>query len=170
MPSITEIMRITGLRSRSAAFYVVNKLVQEGVVKKDSSGKLIPTSMLHTLPLLGRICAGFAAPSEEEIADTITVGDYLIRHKDSSYLLQVEGDSMVDAGIHEGDMVIFERTQEYKPGDIVIALTRDGYTLKYLRKKGAQYYLEPANHLYPVIYPTEGEIIGVVTSTFRKYK
>jgi DNA polymerase V len=65
------------------------------------------------LPFLGSIRAGFAAPSEEEIADTITVGDYLIRHKESSYLLKVEGDSMEGAGILHGDMVIVERTADY---------------------------------------------------------
>jgi SOS regulatory protein LexA len=170
MPNITEIMSVLGLKSRSAAFYVVNKLVEAGIVIKDATGKLIPSSGMHILPLLGSIRAGFAAPAEEALADTITVGDYLIRHKESSYLLQVQGDSMIDAGIHEGDMVIFERTGDYSVGDIVVALTEDGYTLKYLRKKGSQYYLEPANKKYPIINPREGEIIGVVTSTFRKYK
>lgn len=76
---------------------------------------------------------------------------------------------MEDAGIHEGDMVVFERTHDYKPGQIVVALTEDGYTLKYLRKRGATYYLEAANEKYPDIFPKEGEIIGVVTATFRKY-
>lgn len=170
MPNISEVMEVLGLKSRSAAFYAVQKLVEAGIVEKDSAGKLIPTSALHALPMVGHIRAGFAAPSEEEIADTITVGDYLIRHKDSSYLLQVVGDSMIDAGIQEGDMVIFERGTDYKPGDIVVALTEDGYTLKYLRKKGTQFYLEAANSKYPLIHPREGEIIGVVTSTFRKYK
>ncbi len=121
------------------------------------------------LPFLNYVRAGFASPAEENIADTISVGEYLIRNKDASYLLQVVGDSMIDAGIHEGDMVIFERTGSYKPGDIVIALTEDGYTLKFLRKKGSAYFLEAANNKYPPIYPKEGEIIGVVTGTFRKY-
>jgi len=169
MPNMSEIMTLLELKSRSAAFYVAQKLIEEGIVKKDTTGKLIPTSKINELKVLGRIRAGFAAPSEEEIADTITVGDYLIRHKESSYLLQVEGESMIDAGIHPGDMVIFERTNNYKPGDIVIALIEDGYTIKYLRKKNNKYYLEAANTLFPDIHPKDGQIIGVVTSTFRKY-
>ena len=76
---------------------------------------------------------------------------------------------MIDAGIHEGDMVIFERTKDVKSGDIVVALTEDGYTLKYLRKKGSHAYLEAANEAYPEIHPVEGEIVGVVRATFRKY-
>lgn len=119
--------------------------------------------------MLGRIQAGFAAPAEEELADTITLGEYLIRHKESTYLLKVAGDSMQDAGIHEGDMVVFERRHDAKPGDIVIALTEDGYTIKYLRKKSGKLFLEAANNKYPKIVPNEGEIIGVVTATFRTY-
>lgn len=170
MPSITEIMALFKFKSRSTAFYVIEKLVTEGVVSKDKTGRLSPTSKIHELPLLGNIRAGFATPSEEALADTITVGDYLIRNKDASYLLEVQGDSMIDAGIQPGDMVIFERTGDYKPGDIVVALIEDGYTLKYLRKKGTAYYLEAANENYKPMYPKEGQIIGVVTSTFRKYK
>jgi len=170
MPNITEIMRLCGFTSRSSAFYVVNQLTEEGIVEKDETGKLVPTTLLHEVRRVGRVHAGFASPAEEDLADTITVGEYLIRDKDASYLLEVEGDSMVDAGIHSGDMVIFERGQDYKPGDIVIALTEDGYTIKYLRKKGGKFFLEAANADYPNIYPKEGQIIGVVTGTFRKYK
>jgi SOS regulatory protein LexA len=170
MPGYAEIMELTGFRSKNAVFKLIAKLVEEGVVQKDVRGRLSPLHLEMGLPLVGHIRAGFASPSEEELADTITIGDYLIRDKDASYLLEVVGDSMIDAGIQEGDMVIFERTHNYRPGDIVIALTEDGYTIKYLRNKGARYYLEAANAAYLPIYPREGEIIGVVTGTFRRYK
>lgn len=174
MPGYAEIMDLTGFRSKNAVFKLIEKLVEDGVVKKDARGRLAPLQLESgfetALPLVGHIRAGFASPSEEELADTITIGDYLIRDKDASYLLEVVGDSMIDAGIQEGDMVIFERTHDYRPGDIVIALTEDGYTIKYLRNKGAKYFLEAANSAYAPIYPREGEIIGVVTGTFRRYK
>lgn len=169
MPSITELMAIFGLSSRSSGFYITEQLVREGIAEKDRTGKLVPGPDLFTLPVLGNIRAGFAAPAEEELADTITIGEYLLRRPEASYLLKVEGDSMQDAGIQEGDMVVFERTNDYKPGDIVVALTEDGYTLKYLRKKTGGYYLEAANENYPDIHPREGWIIGVVISTFRTY-
>jgi SOS-response transcriptional repressor LexA len=169
MPSITELMGIFKLASRSSAFYIANKLIQAGMLQKDKTGKLVPGSEFHAVPLVGHIRAGFAAPAEEELADTISIGEYLLRRPEASYLLTVEGDSMQDAGIHHGDMVVFERTQDYKPGDIVVALTQDGYTLKYLRKRQGRHYLEAANEDYPDIYPQDGEIIGVVTATFRKY-
>jgi DNA polymerase V len=125
--------------------------------------------MKTLIPLLGTIRAGFAAPAEEELADTISVGDYLIRHKESTYLLRVEGDSMVDVGILSGDMVLFERRIDAQPGDIVVALTEDGYTLKFLKKKNGRAYLEAANAAYPDIHPREGQIIGIVTASFRTY-
>ncbi len=121
------------------------------------------------LPFLNTIRAGFASPAEEDMADTISIGEYLLRDPDASFLLEVVGDSMEGAGILEGDMVVFERTGSYKPGDIVIALTEDGYTLKFLRKSGTKFYLEAANAHYAPIYPKEGQIIGVVTGSFRKY-
>lgn len=169
MPSISEIMNLFGLSSRSSAFYVSERFVEEGYVTKDGTGKLVPAPGLFSVSLLGHVRAGFAAPAEEELADTVSIGEYLLGNPNASYLLQVEGDSMQDAGIQNGDMVIFERTHTYKPGDIVVALTEDGYTLKYLRQKGKRFYLEAANDRYPDIYPKEGEIIGKVTSTFRKY-
>lgn len=169
MPSITEVMELCGFSSRSSAFYVIERLVKEGVIQKDSAGRLTPSRKLYELPMVGHIRAGFAAPAEDEMTDLISVGEYLIPHPTRSYLLQVEGDSMIDAGIHEGDMVIFERTKDARPGQIVVALTEDGYTLKYLRKRGSHMYLEAANDRYPDIHPLEGEVIGVVTSTFRKY-
>lgn len=170
MPSITEMLTLFNLSSRSSAFYVSSRLIEEGYVTKDRTGKLIPAPGLFSIPLLGHVRAGFAAPAEEELADTVTIGEYLVGNPNASYLLTVEGDSMEDAGIQSGDMVIFERTQDYKPGDIVVALTEDGYTLKYLRKKGKTFYLEAANERYPDIYPKEGEIVGKVSSTFRTYK
>jgi len=169
MPSITELMELFALESRSSAFYIANRLVEDGVLEKDTTGKLLPASALFSAPVVGRIRAGFAAPAEEELADTISIGDYLLNDPNASYLLKVEGDSMEGVGIRDGDMVIFERTHDVKPGDIVVALTEDGYTLKYLRKRGKEFYLEAANDRYLDIHPQEGEIQGKVTASFRKY-
>lgn len=94
---------------------------------------------------------GFAAPAEEELADTITIGELLIGHKESTYLLRAEGGSMEAFGILAGDMVLFERRGDARPGDIVVALTPDGYALRRLRKG------------------KEEHVIGVVTASFRTY-
>ena len=169
MPSISEVMKVCGFSSRSSAFYQIEKLTKEGVIEKDSKGKIVPSGKMHELSLVGNIRAGFASPAEDELADTISIGEYLIGHKESSFILNVQGDSMVDAGIHNGDMVIFERGRDPKNGDIVVALTEDGYTLKYLKIHNGKTYLKAANPDYPNIYPKDGQVIGVVTASFRKY-
>ncbi|HRH26189.1 MAG TPA: S24 family peptidase [Candidatus Paceibacterota bacterium] len=183
MPGVTDIMKIFKYKSRNSAFYLLEKLIDARLMSKDKQGRLLVPdnevkTLLDQLPLIsGMIPAGFAAPIEGELSDMLSISDYLIRNREASYILRVKGDSMRDAGIEEGDMVVFERTPDAKPGDIVVALTDDGYTLKYLRKEAAskqypksRYFLEPANSDYPKIYPKEGQVVGVVVSTFRKYK
>ena len=96
--------------------------------------------------------------------------ELLAPNKESTYILKVKGDSMIEAGIHAGDMVIVERRQSYKVGQIVIAAIDGEYTMKYLRKKGDSHYLEPANKNYQNIYPSESfRIEAVVTGVVRKY-
>ena len=77
---------------------------------------------------------------------------------------------MIEAGIRGGDMVVVERKQTYKTGQIVIAMVDNEYTMKYLRKKGDKYFLEPANSKYKPIYPSEAfRVEAVVTAVVRKY-
>ena len=96
--------------------------------------------------------------------------EYLTPNKESSYVLKVKGASMIEAGIHPGDLVIVERKPTYKVGQIVIASIEGEYTMKYLRKKNEHYYLEPANTAYKAIYPKGNlNIEAVVTAIVRKY-
>jgi repressor LexA len=77
---------------------------------------------------------------------------------------------MIDAGICPGDMVVVERRAQYKPGQIVIAMVDNEYTMKYLRQKDGKYYLEPANERYKPIHPKESfRVEAVVTAVVRKY-
>ncbi len=119
---------------------------------------------------MGLIEAGFPSPAEEELSDVMNFDEYLTPNKESSYILKVKGDSMIGAGILEGDMVVVERRQTYKPGQIVIASVDGEYTIKYLKKQNNNYYLEPANAAYKPIYP-KGEMVieAVVVAVVRKY-
>lgn len=170
MPSYAEIMQLAGFRSKNAAFKLVEKLVQDGVVDKDEQGRLTPRSLVPGVPLLGLVEAGFPSAAEEELLDVMNFDEYLVPNKESSYILKVKGDSMIDAGIREGDMVIVERKTTYKPGQIVVAMIDGEYTMKYLRKKGDKFFLEPANEKYKPIYPSETfRVEAVVTAVVRKY-
>jgi repressor LexA len=170
MPSYTEVMQLCGFRSRNAAYELVSKLVEEGFVARDREGKLIPARLHEEIKLLGLVEAGWPSPAEEDLLDTMSLDEYLIENKDATYLLRVKGDSMIEAGIHEGDLVIVERTNAPKPGQIVIAEVDGEWTMKYLRKKGSTLYLEPANKKYKPIFPEETlRIVAVVKSVVRKY-
>jgi SOS regulatory protein LexA len=170
MPSYAEIMTATGLRSKNAVFKLVEKLVEAGVVGKDATGRLIPKHLDGGVRLLGLVEAGFPSAAEEELLDVMDFDEYLVPNKESTYILKVKGDSMIDAGIQPGDMVVVERRATYKPGQIVIAMIDNEYTMKYLRKKDGKHFLEPANAKYKPIYPRESfRIEAVVTAVVRKY-
>lgn len=169
MPSYSEIMKLTGYKTKSAVSYMIDKLIDEGIFLKDKMGKLIPRS-LGQAKVLGLVEAGFPSPAEEELSDTISFDDYLIENKEASYILKIKGDSMKDAGIKEGDMVIVERGGNYKEGDIVIAEVDGQWTIKYFRRQNGKVFLEPANEKYKPIYPKEElKISAVVRAVVRKY-
>jgi len=124
-----------------------------------------------TTAMLGTIEAGFPSPAEEELADTLSLDEMLIQNREASFLLRVTGDSMTGAGILPNDMVIVDRGQTPKSGDIVIAEVDGQWTMKYLRKRGDSVTLVPANPKYGPIKPKdELKIAGVVTAVVRKYK
>lgn len=121
--------------------------------------------------MLGTVGAGFPSPAEEELKDNISLDDLLIQNREASFLLKVTGDSMTGAGIMPNDMVIVDRGQTPKSGDIVIAEVDGEWTMKYLRKRGELVMLVPANPKYRPIRPkNELRIAGVVTAVVRKYK
>lgn len=170
MPSFAELMRLWGYKTKSAVNYRVEALIEAGVIAKDRTGKLLPLGLEEGVRVLGLVEAGFPSAAEEELLDVMSFDEYLTPNKESSYILKVKGDSMKDAGIQEGDMVIVERRSTFKPGQIVIAMIDGEYTMKYLRKKGNGFYLEPANERYKPMYPKNSfRVDAVVTAVVRKY-
>lgn len=170
LPSYAEIMSLVGFKSKNAVYKLINKLIDDGIVEKDSQGKLNPKNIFGDLRMLGLVEAGFPTPAEEELADTMSLDEFLIDNKEATYMLTVKGDSMIEAGIQEGDMVLVERNIQPREGDIVIADVDGGWTMKYYRKKNGRVYLEPANKNYKPIYPEqELNIAAVVKAVIRKY-
>lgn len=171
MPTFSEIGEITGLRSKNAVFKLVSSLQKLDVLDKDNQGRLIPKSIGNSVKILGTVEAGFPIPAEEELADTISLDKLLIQNPTATFMLKVSGDSMSDAGILPGDMVIVDKGQTPKNSDIVIAEVDGQWTMKYLKKRGDSITLIPANSKYKPIKPrNELKIAGVVTAVIRKYK
>ena len=171
MPSFSEIGKIVGLRSKNAVSKLIGNLEKLKVLTRDERGRLIPGSIAYPVKILGTVEAGFPSPAEEELVDTLSLDDLLIQNRDATFLLKVSGDSMSGAGILPGDMVIVDRGQTPKSGDIVIAEVDGEWTMKYLRKRGTGVVLIPANPQYKPIRPkNELKIAGVVTAVVRKYR
>jgi repressor LexA len=171
MPSFSEIGRIVGLSSKNAVFKLVKRLEELKVLERDATGRLLPRSMAASVRILGTVEAGFPSPAEEELADTLSLDDFLIDNRQATFMLRVSGDSMKDAGILPGDMVLIDKSQTPKSGDIIIAEVDGEWTMKFLKKRGEHVVLVPANPDYRPIRPKkELKIAGVVTAVIRKYR
>lgn len=171
MPTYKEIMDILDFKSKNAVFKLINKMVDDGVVDKDSSGKLTPMKIFGEIPLLGVVEAGIPTVVDQD-TETLSLEEYIIgKNSSSKYLLEVKGDSMIDEGIREGDLVIVERRGDPKDGDIVIAEVDGGWTMKYYKKKGNSIYLKAANKNYSPIYPEyQLEVAAIVRGVIRRYR
>jgi repressor LexA len=170
MPTYSEMMKMFALKSKNSIAKIVDKLIDIGFISKDSSGKLIPSNTFGEIPMLGLVKAGFPALGEEVLNDSTTLEDLLVDKKDLTYMLEVDGDSMIEAHIKKGDMVLVEKTNTAKIGDIVIAEIDGEFTMKYLRQTDGKYWLEPANKAYKPIYPKyDFKISAVVKAVIRKF-
>ncbi len=170
MPGYKELMSITGFKSKNAVYKLINKLVEMNVLSKDSEGRISFVKPTDEIPLLGLVEAGIPTVAEESVLDTMNINAYLVQNREDSYLLEVKGDSMIEEGIREGDLVVAEKRTHAKEGEIVIAEVDGGWTMKYYRLKKGRPYLEPANKNYKPIYPEyDLKIAAVVKGVIRKY-
>jgi len=170
MPTYSEMLPLFGFKSKNAVSKVVEKLVEGGVVAKDHLGRLIPSDSFGEIQMAGFVTAGLPASVEEELAETVNLDDLLVKNKSLTYMLEVDGDSMIEAHIEPGDMVLVEKANHAKDGDIVIAEVDGEFTMKYFKKSGGKAWLEPANKNYKPIYPEHSlNINAVVKAVIRKY-
>ncbi|HNW71358.1 MAG TPA: transcriptional repressor LexA [Candidatus Paceibacterota bacterium] len=169
MPTYSEMLKLFNFKSKNAVAKIVDKLTEAGLVAKDHLGRLIPTETFGEIPKLGLVKAGI--PSDvEEISDTINLDNFLISNKSLTYMLEVDGDSMIDAHIEKGDMVLVEKTNQAKDKEIVIAEVDGEFTMKYFRRSGNKVWLEPANKNFKPIYPSRSlNILAKLKAVIRKY-
>lgn len=122
------------------------------------------------LPILGSIPAGGPVMTEEYINGYMTLGEDLAKNDKDFFLLTVTGNSMIDAGIFEGDLVVVNSKKTPRDGDVVVALVDNGNTLKRFVKKDGKVYLKAENKSYSDIHPKEELVVqGVVTALIRQY-
>ena len=170
-PTFSEMLDLFGYRSKNAVFGVLNRLEEYGYVIKDANGRLaLLPKLTGTVRLLGSVAAGFPTQEEQQDAEAITLDDYLVKNPDNTFMLTVRGDSMIDAGIMPGDLVLVEKGPRPNLNDIVVARVDDEWTLKYYMRDKAGVRLDPANPKYKFIRPKHSlEIGGIVRAVIRKY-
>lgn len=172
MPGYAEFMKIMGYGSKNAVFNLIKRLEEYGYIRRGRSGKISFTGKITgSIRMLGAIQAGFPTPAEEELADIINLDEFLIRRPEATFMLTVSGDSMLDAGIHPGDIVLVEKGGNPKSGSIVVAQVDGEWTMKYYVKEKGEVILEPANKKYKPIKPAQSLLIGgIVRAVIRKYE
>jgi repressor LexA len=123
-----------------------------------------------SIPILGFIPAGGPINTEEHVEDWVTFDSAKIKNPSHTFMLRVTGNSMIDAGIYEGDMILADSKKEPRVNDIVVGLVDGENTVKRLVKKDGQYYLKAENPDYHDIYPVgKLEVQGVVITLLRNY-
>jgi repressor LexA len=179
-PTVREIGEAVGLASPSTVHAHLANLERAGLLKRDPTKpravELVgrersesPTAMLPKLPLVGQIAAGGPLLAEENVEDQLAVPETLR----GDFLLRVKGDSMVNAGILDGDIVVVQRAQDARNGDIVVALagddeTADEATVKRFFRESGRVRLQPENDSLEPIYANHVQILGRVTGVFRE--
>ena len=185
-PTVREIGEAVGLASPSTVHAHLANLERAGLLRRDptkpraldlighrrESRAAEPVADVETqkLPLLGQIAAGGPLLAEENIDERIAVPEPLGRKAD--FLLRVKGESMIDAGILDGDIVVVQRTQDARNGEIVVALvgddeSADEATVKTFYREGDRVRLQPENDALEPIYADFVQILGTVTGVFR---
>jgi repressor LexA len=170
LPSYASIGSLLGLRSKSSVAALVARLKLAGFVESTPDRRLAPTRRFFARPLAANpVRAGLPETADDTDADALTIDDYLIERPSDTVLIRVKGDSMIDAGILEGDLVVVEKRHDARKGEIVVAIVDNQFTLKRLDVDRGEFILRAENKGYAPIRP-EGalEIFGVMVGLVRK--
>jgi len=169
-PSVREICAATGLRSTSTVHSHLKSLEALGYITRDAglnrSIHIVGASAAKQVPILGKVTAGLPILAVEDIEGYIPYPD---KSGKELFALHVDGLSMINAGILDGDYVIAEKTPVAENGEIVVALLGDSATVKRLRRRGGEVWLMPENPAYDPIDGREAQILGKVKAVIREY-
>ena len=120
----------------------------------------------------GSVVAGFPSPAEQYLEPPLDLNELLVKRPAATYFVRVEGDSMIEAGIHDGDLLVVDRSLRPASGDVIIASVDGNFTVKTYRRDKDGIRLEPANPAYPIIYIRKGQELdyfGKVTACIHQF-
>lgn len=173
IPSITELSMLWNGKARSWTHRIVQRLKEESFLENAPGSRLRPGPRFFERTVGHMVRAGMPQQAADVQPELLRIDDYLIENPSQTILFPVKGDSMVDVGIFEGDMVIIERGNSPSTGQVVLAIVDNEFTLKVLARDKRGYYLEARNQGrskdYPPIRPEqELEIYGLYVGLIRK--
>jgi SOS-response transcriptional repressor LexA len=172
IPSYSVLATLWGLSAKSWVGECISRMKDAGYLDSTPDKQLKPGPRFFERRLANStVQAGLPNPALDDGYDLVTIDDYLVRMPSKTTLVRVKGDSMVDAGIFEGDLIVVEQQPNANIGDIVVAIVDNEFTVKTLDREKGQFVLKPANKAYAVIRPRgQMEIFGVMAGLVRKIR
>ena len=175
-PTYQELADKLNIKSKYAILKHIDSLVAKGYLEKDSSARALriihpdylpADNVNYDVPLIGRVAAGYPIMAEENVERYVSIPRAMIKTEGRYFALKVRGDSMVNAGIFENDMVIVRSGNTAYSKEIIVALVEDEVTVKRLMKEAGVTYLKAENPNYPDIYPAgdwsiQGKVVGLI--------
>lgn len=176
-PSVREICEAVGLKSTSTVHGHLERLEKKGLIKRDPTKpraiELLRDSVtkkeLIDIPVIGKVTAGQPILAVENIEDTFSIPLNYIKNNRELFMLHVSGDSMIEAGILDGDLAIIEKTNIAENGEIVVALIENEATLKKFFKEKNHIRLQPENSTMKPIIVDDCQILGKLAGIYRAY-
>ncbi|MFD6440720.1 transcriptional repressor LexA [Peribacillus sp. NPDC060186] len=180
-PSVREIGEAVGLASSSTVHGHLSRLESKGLIRRDPTkpraieilnieeANTIPKTNVVNVPLLGKVTAGMPITAIENIEEYFPLPESMVPHDDHVFMLEIMGESMIEAGIHDGDYVIVKQQSSANNGDIVVAMTEDDEaTVKRFFKEPDYIRLQPENSNMEPIILRDVKILGKVIGLYRQ--
>lgn len=174
-PSVREICAALGFKSTSSAHQYLTRLDEKGYISKDGlktrAIKIVGSEATISLPVVGKVAAGEPILAQENIDDYFSIGESFFNKsalRNDNFILKVQGQSMINAGINDGDYIIVSKQDTARNGQIVVALIEDEATVKTFYKEKDHIRLQPENDTMDPIIVRDVQIIGKVVGLFRK--
>jgi repressor LexA len=176
-PTVREIGAAVGLSSPASVQSQLAALEERGLIRRGASKRRAlevvaqaghAAGIVCRLPLVGRVAAGVPLLADENVEEMIGVPEVLARGESESFVLRVKGDSMMKAGILNGDMVVVRKQETASNGEIVVALIEDEATLKRFFLEDGYVRLQPENDAMEPILSSRPRIVGIVTGVMRR--
>lgn len=173
-PSVREMCAGLGISSTATIVYHLKKLEEQGKLSREKSRnraiEVSGVSMLSGIPVVGKVAAGIPITATENVEDTLSFSQNLFGDQDELFILKVQGESMINAGIFDGDKIVVHKQENAENGEIVVAMIDGEATVKRFYKEKNQIRLQPENDFMSPIIVKDVQILGTVVGLIRNYK